>query len=90
MQTAREHFNWCIERAMQYADAGDMPQAWASFASDVRNHPGTEHIASHLLFQMAMFSGVYDRPAEFRVFISGWAVTDTPASLARGSQPSDT
>lgn len=74
LSPARHHLNWCVERAMAYAERGDMPQAWASFASDVRKHEGTKHIASHELFAMAMFSGVYDRPGDFRDFISGWAV----------------
>jgi hypothetical protein len=70
----QQHLNWCVERAMQYAHTGDMTNAWASFASDVRKHEGTEHIATHELFAMAMFSGLYDRPDQFREFISGWAV----------------
>ena len=71
---AREHLDWCVERAMDYANTGDMPQAWASFGSDVGKHEDTAHIATHELFAMAMFSGLYDRPEAFRDFISGWAV----------------
>lgn len=72
--SAREHLDWCIERAMVYADMGDMPNAWASFGSDCLNHEGTAHIPGHELYGMAMLSGVYDQPAAFREFLSGWAV----------------
>jgi hypothetical protein len=74
MATAKEHLAWCVERAMEYANAGDMPQAWASFGSDALNHDGTRHIPSDLLYGMAMFSGLYNTPSQFKDFISGWAV----------------
>lgn len=70
----REHLQWCVERAMEYANRGDMPTAWASFASDVTKHERTEWIAGHTLFGMAMFSGLYDDPKGFRDFVSGWWV----------------
>jgi len=72
--TAKEHLNWCVERATEYANRGDMTNAWASFTSDVRKHEGTEHIGTHELLAMAMFSGLYDDPRKFRDFISGWSV----------------
>lgn len=50
--TAKEHLAWCIERAMEYAGAGDMANAWASFGSDVSKHDGTAYIARHELFGM--------------------------------------
>jgi hypothetical protein len=70
----RAHLAWCVERAMEYANRGDMPHAWASFASDVNKHDGTRYIGTHDFLGMAMFSGLYDHPEEFRKFISGWAV----------------
>jgi hypothetical protein len=72
--TAREHLDWCIGRAMEYADRGDWVNAWASFASDVGKHDGTSHIGGHPLLGMAMLSGRYDRTALFREFITGWNV----------------
>lgn len=79
MTTAREHLNWCVGRAMQYAEAGDMPQAWASFESDCLSHDGTRHIPSHLLYGMEMFRQIEagSSPAEFCQFIDGWAVADS-------------
>lgn len=41
MTTARGHLDWCVERAMEYANRGDMTSAWASFGSDVLKHEGT-------------------------------------------------
>ena len=76
MTTAKKHLDWCVERAMVYAELGEWPNAWASFGSDVRKHPGTEHIVSHSLLGMAMVSGLYDTPTAFRRFISGWTVSD--------------
>jgi hypothetical protein len=73
--TAKEHLAWCVERAMEYANQGEWPNAWASFMSDVDKHPGTEHIRYHELAGMAMISGLYNRPKEFKDFISGWAVS---------------
>lgn len=75
-QDAREHYQWCIERAMQYARRGDMPQAWASFISDCRKHPGTAWIGGHQLLAMEMLrqTRVDAGVEEFRRFISGWAV----------------
>lgn len=72
--TAKEHLDWCVGRAMEYANTGDMKNAWASFMSDVDKHPGTEHIRYHELAAMAMVSGIYNNPKDFRDFISGWAV----------------
>jgi hypothetical protein len=72
--TAKDYLNWCVDRAMVYADMGDMTQAWASFTSDVRKHPDTEHIGYHSLLAMAMVSGLYNEPRKFREFVSGWNV----------------
>lgn len=72
--TGREHLDWCVERAMEYAERGDWSNAWASFISDVRKHSATADIASNQLLAMVMVSGTHDNPRDFRHFISGWAV----------------
>ncbi len=74
MSTAKEHLDWCIERAMEYANAGDMTNAWASFISDTRKHEGTEHISFHDLTGMMMISGHANTPSTFKKFIEGWNV----------------
>lgn len=73
-ETAQGHLKWCVDRAMEYANSGDMPAAWASFVSDTRKHPGTEHIADHELLGMMMFSGLANTPKQFKDFIEGWNV----------------
>lgn len=42
MTTRREHLAWCEERAIAYLDAGDLDGAFASFASDITKHLGTD------------------------------------------------
>lgn len=78
MTTAKEHLDWCVERAMEYAYMGDMPGAWSSFASDCLKHEGTRHIPGEPLFGMEMVRQVTTgRDArEFQHFVSGWAVSD--------------
>ena len=39
--TPAEHLKWCKERALQYADRGDLTGAAASMASDMLKHPET-------------------------------------------------
>lgn len=41
MTTAREHFLWARERALDYVDRGDGPHAIASLFTDLRSHEGT-------------------------------------------------
>ena len=42
--TAREHLNWCVRRAMEYFDSGDLKNAKMSYLSGVSKHPGTSWI----------------------------------------------
>ena len=37
-----EHLNWCKQRAMEYADTGDLQNAVVSMLSDLRKHPETK------------------------------------------------
>jgi hypothetical protein len=76
VSTAREHLDWCVERAMEYANEGDMLDAWASFGSDCLKHEGTRYIPYHELYGMEMLRQVQVGAGtrEFRDFVSGWAV----------------
>lgn len=42
-QYAHEHFQFCIDRAYQYLDAGDAQGAFQSFVSDMKRHPETQN-----------------------------------------------
>ena len=67
-----EHLQWCKDRALAYADQGDVTNAVASMTSDMSKHPETDgHQAVMLMMMMAM-GGQFDRPGELRKFIEGF------------------
>ena len=68
-----EHLQWCKDRALEYADRGDVAQAVASMGSDLRKHPGTENHSGVELMMMLAMAGQFDRPGELRRFIEGFA-----------------
>jgi hypothetical protein len=43
MDTAKEHFDWCVKRANDYLNTGDAAGACASFLSDMKKHEGTKN-----------------------------------------------
>jgi hypothetical protein len=67
-----EHLKWCKERAMQYVDAGDIPQAIASMHSDLGKHPETANHAGIQLGFMLLMSGNLNTQEEARKFIEGF------------------
>lgn len=67
-----EHLAWAKERALEYADRGDVAQAMASLGSDLNKHPETKgHVGMELMMMLAM-NGHLDSPAELRKFIEGF------------------
>lgn len=66
-----EHLAWCKERALQYVDAGDTHNAFASMASDLRKHEDTAGHAALELGMMLLMSGHLNTPAQMRDFILG-------------------
>ena len=70
--TRAEHLKWAKDRALEYADQGDVTNAIASMGSDLNKHPETaDHPATQLMMMMAM-TGQFDRPGELRKFIEGF------------------
>jgi hypothetical protein len=67
-----EHLQWAKDRALEYADRGDVTNAVASMASDLRKHPDTEDHAGAQLMVMLAMSGKFDQPGELRKFIEGF------------------
>jgi hypothetical protein len=67
-----EHLQWAKDRALEYADRGDVTNAVASMASDLRKHPDTENRAGAQLMVMLAMSGKFDQPGELRKFIEGF------------------
>src|SRR5688500_7429244 len=72
VMTRQEHLERCKQRALEYADAGDTQNAWASMASDLGKHPETANHAGIQLGMMQMMGGMLSTPQEMRKFIEGF------------------
>lgn len=70
--TRAEHLAWCKKRALEYVDAGDCNQAFASMASDLSKHPETEKHGAIQLGMMMLMGGHLNRPDQMRKFIEGF------------------
>ncbi len=70
--TRQEHLEWCKKRALEYVDMDDIGQAWASMASDLREHPETEKHAGIELGMMMVMAGHLASPVKMREFILGF------------------
>lgn len=71
--TREEHLAWAKERALEYADMGDVAQAMASLGSDLNKHPETKNHGGMELMMMMAMAGQFDRPGELRKFIEGFS-----------------
>jgi hypothetical protein len=49
-----EHLAWCKRRALEYVDAGDLANAVANMASDLKTHPETDNPALNGLVRIGM------------------------------------
>jgi hypothetical protein len=68
-----EHLAWCKQRALEYVDRGDLADALASMASDVRKHPGTDTPATTMLLALEGTRCVMNADAAgMRRFIEGF------------------
>lgn len=67
-----EHLAWCKKRALEYVDAGDTEQAFASMGSDLNKHPDTRGHVGISLGVTLMMAGKLNSPAEMRKFIEGF------------------
>lgn len=70
--TRAEHLQWCKQRALEYINAGDLSQAFASMASDLNKHEETKNHSAIQLGTMLMFGGHLNTPEEMRKFIEGF------------------
>jgi len=69
-----EHLQWCKDRALEYVDAGDNSQAFASMASDLGKHPETDG-AQNLCATMGiamLVGGQLNSQHQMRKFIEGF------------------
>lgn len=77
--TARDHLDWATQRALEYFDAGDKTNAFASFFSDVTKHDGTAWIATHSSTMMLLELGWSGGRSEFKRMMEGFAASDQPS-----------
>jgi hypothetical protein len=72
--TRAEHLQWAKDRALEYADLGDVANAMASLGSDLNKHPETKnHSGMGLMMMLAV--AVRQRRRrwhELRKFIEGF------------------
>jgi hypothetical protein len=73
MRSREEHLEWCKQRALEYLDAGDTPQAFTSMMSDLRKH---EELQNHVGIQIGvgfmMLPGWITNREEVRRWIVGF------------------
>lgn len=72
MTTGAEHLAWCKKRALEYVEAGDLHNAFASMASDLGKHPETAGHSGIELGMLQMMGGFLDTPQKMREYIEGF------------------
>ena len=71
-ETRAEHLAWCKQRALEYVDAGNINQAFASMGSDLNKHPETANHSGITLGAMMLMGGQLDTAEKMRRFIEGF------------------
>jgi hypothetical protein len=69
---ANKHLAWCKERALAYVEQGDLVNAFASMASDMRKEPATHEHPGLQLGALLLVNGHLDTPAKMRDWIEGF------------------
>lgn len=72
MMTADEHLALCKQRALEYLDAGDLPNALTSMLSDMDKHPDTKYPAGGILVALGLAIVMRGNAAELRSWIEGF------------------
>lgn len=70
--TRQEHLDWCKQRALEYVEAGDVNQAFASMGSDLGKHDETKNHAAIELGMMLLMGGHLNSQEKMRKFIQGF------------------
>jgi hypothetical protein len=70
--TRAEHLAWCKSRALQYVDAGNLPEAFASMASDISKHAETRGHGAMSIGMTLLLGGRLATAAQMRDFIEGF------------------
>lgn len=72
MKTRSKHLEWCKQRANEYLDNGDIPNALASMGIDLEKHPETENHSGIQLGMMMLMGGHLNTEIQMRKFIDGF------------------
>ena len=70
--TRTDHLAWCKSRALEYVDAGDLTEAFASMISDLSKHPETQGHPGAELGMMMLLGGHLSTAQQMRDFIQGF------------------
>lgn len=70
----QKHLAWCKERALEYVNAGDLPNAVASMSSDMNKHPETkfDNGVGAILMQLGMMEVINGNVDGVRRWIEGF------------------
>ncbi len=71
-QTRAEHLQWCKDRAIEYVNAGDLKNAFASMQSDMSKHEETANHSAMELGMMLLMGGHLQSEKEMRDWITGF------------------
>lgn len=67
-----EHVAWCKKRALEYVNAGELDNAFASMGSDLNKHPETEGHPGIQLGMGLLMIGDLKTAETMRKFIEGF------------------
>lgn len=70
--TRAEHLAWCKQRALEYADRGELTNAISSMTSDLAKHPDTAGHSGIELMHMEAMAGFLRTRADARRCIEGF------------------
>ncbi len=71
-KTRQEHLQWCKDRALEYVEAEDLTNAYASMASDLGKHKETEMHSGIALGMGLLMAGHLDTAEKMIKFIEGF------------------
>jgi hypothetical protein len=72
VMTPAEHLKWTKGRALEYLDAGDLKNAFASMASDLSKHEAFTGPTYTMLNQLGMMELINQNTAGMRRWIEGF------------------
>jgi hypothetical protein len=67
--TRQEHLDWAKQRALEYVERGDIPQAITSIGSDLEKHPETRGHKGTQLGVMLLMAGSLQTIEDAKRFI---------------------